>query len=729
MDLGISSMGEKKFGERLHSQKKLVRVILAGAIAIVFVCWITLSIFNGYRNNLILTQQKELLSMARMVGQSLSSTVNEKIDEIDLYFSALSNRPDSSLAQFDSHALHFYRQQSSFYDGVTCFNQQGDAVFSYGTMEFDISLPEKEDADKTVIVGKHLCSRGWYELFLLHRFEVDGACYYLVSAMNLNELYDCFVAPVQIGNGGYSVVKDSDLSIIMHHAQSQIGMDAVYDRSEAYPDIDLTDLTRWIQMQKEQPEGYDVINSYRWDTADLTPERRIVAYTTITMKGETWIVNCTLPFSVLNQPLELILVRLAFVTALLTIVLCMLVFVYVRGSMRSESQRKEIKYLREINSGMELLRRKEEELQHYQRIQTMGQMSSHIAHEFNNYLTPIMVYCGILEADEAIPSEDKVIIQEMYKSTESAASLSRRLLDFSRQESSVVLVSLDLTKSVLDVVKVLRKMTPKAVTMVCDITEESLQIQGQKSMVDHILMNLFNNALHAMEQSAEQVFTIQLAKEGSDVLGNDKETVAHLTVSDTGCGIHPDSFSKIFEPFYTTKQSGKGTGLGLSVVHNMVMLAGGSIQVESQLGKGTDFHLYFPLDVQRTEQVTPKRHAVQKIGLVDDKKELLVPIAELLRKQGYWVKCFEHPAALLSKLQNQSDYCDLILTDYDMPAMDGLEFCQLVRKLNPQIQLILMSGVDDVNVEWYLKNQFIDHFIAKTDISRELLPLISTLNL
>lgn len=714
-------MAERIFGKELYQQDKLVRVIAAGVAAVFLVCLCLLGFFNNYRNSLILTQQKELLSMANMVGQSLSTTVNEKVDEIDLYFSVLSNQKDDTLSDFDLHALHFYQQQEAFYDGIACFDEDKNSVFSYGSMEFDTALLGEFEPEHTVICGKTLCSRGWYEMFLLYRFELDGAYYSLVSAMNLNELYDRFVAPVQIGNGGYSVVKDSDLSIIMHHAQSQIGMDAVYDRSEAYPDIDLSDLTRWIEMQKQQPQGYDVINSYRWDTENLAPERRIVAYTTITMQGEVWIVNSTLPFSVLNQPLEMVFLQLFFLTVLLTGLMCMLVFVYVKGSMRSASQKKEITYLREINSGMELLRRKDEEIQHYQRIQTVGQMSSHIAHEFNNYLTPIMVYCGILETDEAISEQNKMIIQEMLKSTESAASLSRRLLDFSRQESSVVLVPIDLTKNTLETVKILRKMTPKAVTLVCDITEEALNIKGQKSMVDHILMNLFNNALHAMENRPEQVLTIRLSAE-HDEQGGDW---AHLTVSDTGCGIHPDALSKIFDPFYTTKPSGKGTGLGLSVVQNMVTLAGGHITVTSEQDKGTEFHLHFPIDTQKSEASEQERHPVQKIVLVDNQTEMLTPIAELLRRNGYWVRCFEHPAVVLSKLQNQPDYCDLILTDYDMPTMDGLEFCQLVRKLNPQIQLILMSGIDNVSFEWYIKNHFIDCFITKTEIPTQLLPLIS----
>ncbi len=340
---------------------------------------------------------------------------------------------------------YFLRQNTDLYDAMVCFDSGGQSICRSGTMDFspgqmgaDLSgLLAADDSgsadshnpgavpadnfgtvdsyhsgtsgshDRAVICGKSLCAGGWYQMFISRRFSLGGHSYQAVYAMNLNKIYARIVEPVRIGSGGYSIVKDSDLAIIMHHAADQIGMDAVYDRSLRYPDLDLKDLTEWIARQAAEGEGVGVIRSYIWGSPDPQPERRIVAYTTIHLPGEDWIVNSTLPYRELDDPLRRMLLRLAGIGGLSLGAMACFIFGITRSLMRTESQKKEIEYLKEINAGMELLRRREEELQHYQRVQSIGQMSSHIAHEFNNYLTPVFVYGELLvalEADPALPS-------------------------------------------------------------------------------------------------------------------------------------------------------------------------------------------------------------------------------------------------------------------------------------------------------------------------------------
>ena len=282
--------------------------------------------------------------------------------------------------------------------------------------------------------------------------------------------------------------------------------------------------------------------------------------------------------------------------------------------MRTESQKNEIEYLKEINAGMELLRRREEELQHYQRVQSIGQMSSHIAHEFNNYLTPVFVYGELLvalEADPALPSGPE-----------------------------------------------------------------------------------------ALPEMPEKGWVL-------------------LSVADTGCGISKDVLDKIFEPFYTTKRSGKGTGLGLSVVQNVMTAVGGQIRIHSVPGEGTTFFLYFPRTEEKQGNASAQK-PVRRIVVVDDDTDILKSLKIFLESRGYHCTCYDHPAAVLSRLQQQKDFCDAILTDYAMPSMNGLEFAQVVRKLDPGIRLVLMSGAEDVRFEWYLKNKFVDAFVLKEDLSRKL---------
>ena len=336
------------------------------------------------------------------------------------------------------------------------------------------------------------------------RLDLSGESCVLAFAMDLSRVHKKIVLPVRIGEGGYSVVKDSDLAIIMHHAVSQIGIDALYDRKEAYPDLDLSSLEAWLDLQRASQEGTGILDSYVWDDPDLSPVRRIAAYTTIDMKGEKWIVNSTLPISELSVPLRRMLLMMSALTFLYLAAIVLILLWVSSAIRREESQKKEIAYLKEINRGMETLARKNDEIRHYQRVQSMGMMSSHIAHEFNNYLTPVMVYGELLESDPSVSEDNRQILTEMLRSVDQAARLSRDLLDFSRMDAGGRMVLLDLTRETEEAVSVVRQLVPARIGFCADVSSEPAWIRGREGMMQHILMNLCKNAFHAMEESSRK---------------------------------------------------------------------------------------------------------------------------------------------------------------------------------------------------------------------------------
>ena len=685
-------------------------------------------------------EQKQLLTMARTVGKSLVNYMSQELESIDLYFSELDDGDALDVRDIRQIAGGFIGKKEGLYDAIACFDSRGELAFSEGKLEWDCDkIP---DSGEAVICGKRLSEGGWYQMFITREFRWRGEDYRVLCAMNLDQIYRQIVAPVQIGEGGYSIVKDKDLVIIMHHAPAQIGIDAVYDRSVRYPQLDLQDLTELTDMQRSQEEGCSIIDSYMWDDPALSPERRIVAYTTIQVSGEEWIVNSTLPYEELGQPLSRMVNRLMGMSALFLLLLVAFVYWMTRSLMRAEAQKKEIAYLKEINEGMELVRRKEEELQRYERMQSIGQMSSHIAHEFNNYLTPVMIYGGILEEDDSITPQNQELIRGMMKSVEEAAALSRRLLDFSRQDSYGERMEQNLGEEVRKACRMIERMAPENVSVVTEISEESLWIQGNKGMMSHLLLNLSNNAFHAME-GKKGTLTIRLfrreergakALAESSVESSVKSSVealaedsgwAVLSVADTGCGISRDALDKLFEPFYTTKRSGKGTGLGLSVVQKVMEAVKGRIEIESEVGVGTTFFLSFPLKRKsEPEEGERKRRRFRSMIVVDDDRELLRALSAMLKDSSVKVECYDHPAAVLSLLQKGKENWDMILTDYQMPSVNGLELAAMVRRLNPQIHLVLMSGLDSGQFEWYLKNGMIDEFIPKTELAGRLAEIL-----
>lgn len=732
----------KKINHNLRLLCRRYRFLFFGILtcvsALLLMVYFSFRSYSNYKQELIATEQKQLLTMAETVGQSLVNYLGQELDSIDLLFYSLqSDAPASDLRRVKTAAETFLERKEKLYDAVICYDQDGIPVFQKGGLDIRPSVT----SGRAVICGKKLCENGWYQLFISRSFFWNDEPYTIIFAMNLNEIYQTIVAPVKIGSGGYSIVKDRELKIIMHHASDQIGIDAVYDRSIRYPQLNLSDLFDWIHLQQTQQSGCSVINSYIWDDPEHPPQQRIVAYTTITLPGEQWIVNSTLPFEELNQPLNLMLLRLAGMCTLFFLILIIQIYLMTKSMMQTENQKKEISYLREINEGMELLRRKDEEIQHYQRMQSLGQMSSHIAHEFNNYLTPVMVYGEILENDPGITPDNQELIRGILSSVNQAADLSRRLLDFSRQDaSSAALSARNLTEDVAEALKIISKLAPDGILLRQEITEEPLFILGNKGMAEHILMNLSNNAFHAMENNEtidgiRGTLTIRLSRvseesaaqpdtaadsSGNSAVPADSQT-AVLSVSDSGCGISQEALDKIFEPFYTTKRSGKGTGLGLSVIQNIMKKIGGRIDVKSTPGAGTAFFLYFPLtDIRCGEISRSASDTVRKLVIVDDDPEIRRALEIMLKSAPFKTECCDHPAVLLSKLQKNHNYCDVILTDYSMPSMNGLEMAEIIRKLNPSIRILLMSGSNNTNFDWYLENKFIDAFILKSDLAEKL---------
>lgn len=674
-----------------HKESLNILLLVLLSICVVFV---DINSYRVYREKLIRSEQNQLLAMAETIGESLNNTIISELTKIDYFFSG-SETP--SAKQLESSVREYQEKNSSVFDSIT---------ISEGT--------EPGDA---VISGKHLSGSGWYVLEINKDVETVDGIFRLMFLMDLNEIYRRIVAPVKIGNGGYSVVKDKNLAIIMHHAKNQIGMDAIYDRKEQYPELDLSSLEDWLNLQRNNDKGMSVIDTFVWDDPDIAPIKRIVAFTTVDIPGEQWIVNSTLPMNELDEPLSDMLFVILTLTGLYFLIAAGVVVYINRTRMRSETQKNEIKYLREINQGMEEVARQKDEIRHYQRIESLGMMASHIAHEFNNYLTPVMVYAELLENDPETGERGKKMAGEILQSTDRAASLSRELLDFSRQDSGSDLGPVNLRTETEAAVEVIKRLTPKKIEFSSEIMSQDMTVMGRDGMMQHILMNLCKNAFQAMEKSERKKLDIVLKRTGEGAV---------LTVSDTGMGISKDAKNRIFEPFYTTKGSHHGTGLGLSVVRNIMHSLGGSISVESEPGKGTVFTLFFP---KMSQSKKTKAEGIRKLVYLDNDKHFADELEQEVKtrtrnsevlKNNMEISFATEEMHFLSRLQKDPKCCDIIVASYTLDTMNGIEFLEIARKLNPDICLILASESDDADLQWYVNNRIIDRIIKKDKLLAEL---------
>jgi len=265
------------------------------------------------------------------------------------------------------------------------------------------------------------------------------------------------------------------------------------------------------------------------------------------------------------------------------VLLAVFVLLYTRS--RDEKLSKELDMLREKEAAVEALNRQTQELAHHQRLEIIGTLTSSIAHEFNNLLTPIMGYS--LMSMEALAEQESEIYEnllEIYSASRKAKQIISRLSDLSRKhtQSNYHLVSPDeLIRKTLDMATPAK---PEAVEIKLDLACWDQRIPVNEIQISQLLLNLILNAFQAME-TAGGILTVSSYFD---------ETHIHIRIADTGCGIAPDILPKIFDPFFTTKGTGKGTGLGLAIAAQMAEDHQGTIRVESTPGQGAVFTTSLP---------------------------------------------------------------------------------------------------------------------------------------
>ncbi len=340
----------------------------------------------------------------------------------------------------------------------------------------------------------------------------------------------------------------------------------------------------------------------------------------------------------------------------------------------------------------------EAQLRQAQKMEAIGQLSSGVAHDFNNILTTIMGNASLLRHEEDLPDEHVELTNEILEAAERASGLTRQLLLFSRKQA-FQLVDLDLNEAVRQMLKMLQRILGEDIALEVDCPGELPSIRGDVGMIDQVILNLAVNARDAMPGGGRLKIQTLTCSNHEEKGTSSRTKFVCLKISDTGCGISPDHLSHIFEPFFTTKEAGKGTGLGLATVYGIVQQHNGTIDVTSELGQGTTFQITFPAidsaGQSRPAAVTQsvRRTNNELILVVEDELPVCLVVSKLLQLSGYRVLTAQSgPEALLVWSEHKRDI-HLMLTDLVMPdGMTGRELARQLRADAPQLRVIYSSG-------------------------------------
>jgi two-component system, cell cycle sensor histidine kinase and response regulator CckA len=337
-----------------------------------------------------------------------------------------------------------------------------------------------------------------------------------------------------------------------------------------------------------------------------------------------------------------------------------------------------------------------------QKMQAIGQLAGGIAHDFNNLLTAISGHCDLLLLRHAQEDGDYADLVQIHQNANRAAALVGQLLAYSRKQT-LKPEQIDLQEVLSDLTHLLNRLVGEKIQLKLTHAAGLGMIRADKRQLEQVLMNLVVNARDAMPDGG----IIQVETEALTLLEEmrrDQAIVpagnyAVIRVLDSGAGIAPDCLNKIFEPFFTTKRQGEGTGLGLSTVYGIVKQSGGFIFVDSTLGEGSVFHLYFPIHHVKAEYliVEPKRKIVVRQGegvvlLVEDEAPVRAFASRALRMRGYTVLEAESAEVALELLKDETLEIDCFVTDVVMPGLDGPSWVKMALEHRPNVRVVFVSG-------------------------------------
>lgn len=347
--------------------------------------------------------------------------------------------------------------------------------------------------------------------------------------------------------------------------------------------------------------------------------------------------------------------------------------------------------------------RLEEQLRRSQKLETIGTLAGGIAHDFNNILAPILGYAdmALLNLQPDNPMYD--YLRQILKSAFRAKELVEQILLFAKQ-SEKERHPLALQPLINESLKLLRPTIPATIEIRHHIDPKCEKVLADPSQIHQAIVNLCTNAFHAMQISGGTL-TINLNQITIDEASSLHHAnlpvgkYARLSVIDTGHGMDKSTLNRIFEPFFTTKSVDKGTGLGLSVVHGIVQSHGGNVEVESELERGSKFHVYLPIAKDATLKNSTSTQSVvggkESILIVDDDDAVATIVAKMLKTLGYVVEFRTSSEAALQAFRSEPNKYDLLISDLTMPDMTGLDLAQQVLQVQPGLPVMIMTGYGD----------------------------------
>ena len=379
----------------------------------------------------------------------------------------------------------------------------------------------------------------------------------------------------------------------------------------------------------------------------------------------------------------------------------------------------------------------EEQLREAQKIEAVGTLAGGIAHDVNNALGSILANAALAREDLPADHPARVGVDQIDVAAQRARAVVRQILAFSRRQTQELLVQ-PLAPLVAEALALLRSTLPSVVKLQSEVIAPDLHVRADANQIHQVLLNLCTNAWHALRGSTGRI-TVGAERVALDAT----QALVHgplapgdyvrLWVADNGCGMDAPTRARIFEPFFTTKPRGEGTGLGLAVVHGIVHAHAGAIAVHSEPGVGTQFSIWLP-EVAPGATQAPSLTSLPapaiapgaglRVAYVDDDEMMLLVVERLLQRRGFEIECHAGPESLLARLRERPGGLDIVVSDFNMPAMNGVELARAIAALGLALPVIVSSGYLSEELRDSARDAGVRALIEKEDTLERLVPLL-----
>ena len=680
---------------------------------IVILVFAGFGVWKKYRDTLMQNQEEQMLLTTRILSENMAMSAGEYEESLSFLAKTAENRPQDEAKQL---YREFIDPQTSFITNLYLEDEQGKLSESVKDIQIVSSQLLTQSSAKNSIYMEKDTGEKIYNVY--KRVLKDGRKICLM--IDAEKYYQKLISGIHIGTNGYIVVKDAEGTIIMHPKKEQWGIPVIAGRKKMYPDLDYSSLEKMIEDQKKRKEGISHYYSYWWTNEERPRVQKISAYSPVQIGDSFWVVSAVIDYDDLYEPIAEGFLKMVciFVGILLAAGIAVVLFGKVMRDMRRAVR--EINDLKELNEQLEKMHRSEQSIAHQQRLQIMGTMTGGIAHEFNNFLTPIMGYAELLMMELPEGSEEQDSAKEIYEASEKAKDVVRQISSLSRKNVETVYKNISIKKFMTRAERMMESVCTPLIHMESEFRVDDEMILGNVTQLNQVLLNVCVNAVHAIGKNQGNIRISchseekeKLAQGVIEKLSDVWKKYIHIQVKDNGCGMDKETLRQIFDPFFTTKKGGEGTGLGLALAEQIITSHKGYIYAESKKGEGSTFHIYLPvLDTEHMPQIVqniPRKD--YRIVVADDNAKVLQLLKKNFEKIGIQIQTCMKREELQKCLEQQE--ADVLVVDETMEDCSGVDFCMsLAGRYPDMLKLIIIDGVSREVAEARQKG-IIDGYVEK----------------